>query len=408
MRFTVDPSSATLKDIMLRIQSDSFRAYWWISSYENNIKGPPIDLADPRIALRPLTAIVEHLLPEAAKRGPVSLVGVQTISLIVGDYTSVGLGVKAPRAQDEVVGANHAHDLVSPARAHAVGETQAASERAGVHPSAAQTNAKPNANASPIASAPAQHVWLLATPSGNHRPYNATLSAALEGLYMDFSAAPHATNPRLEADISGRKYRIDVARMTQTNTETRYVTQITRSAPLIDAGVVTVDTGNRGAWAARGGGVAEWSWEAPDGTLALYDAGISLALERLHADFRADPHRVTPTLVTTIGGVAYELNVEQMTQFDLAGGHEVPIFRTLRGRVLSTPSQSPPTSGASADVSSASTKASPCWSWETPSGRFKPYAADISAALEERYMRCLRTRASPIHDAFIGGARLCY
>ena len=154
---------------------------------------------------------------------------------------------------------------------------------------------------------------------------------------MDFSAAPYATNPRLDANIAGRSYRIDVARMTQTDKETGYVTQISRSvAPAIEADVAPVDTGDRGAGAVCGGGAAEWSWETPDGTLALYDAGISLALERLRADFRADPCRVPPTLVTTIGGVAYEFDVEHMTQFDLAGGHEVPIFRTLRRRVLST------------------------------------------------------------------------
>ena len=397
--FDVDPDNTTLDEVMARIRADSrlMHPASWIAPYENCIKGPLIDLADPHVARQPLTAIVELLLPEAAKRRHVSLVAGQTVSLLVGDNTSVGRG-----------GANHARDLVSQARAHAVGETQAVFEGAGVPTSAAQThaepneNAKPDADASPIASAPT-HVWLWATPSGNQRPYDATVSAALEGLYLDFGAAPHATNPLLYADIAGRRYRIDVARMTQTNRETGHVTQISRSAPPIDTDVAAVATGNRGVWAVRGGGVAKWSWEAPDGTSVPHNADISLALERLYADFRADPHRVTPTLITTIGGVAYEFDVEQMTQFDLAGGNEVPIFRTLRGGALSTPAQSPPTSGASvasSSVSGADAEASPCWSWEAPSGHFKPYAADISADLEKRY-KC--TTVSPIHNAFIGG-----
>ena len=395
--FDVDPDNTTLDEVMARIRADSrlMRPVSWIAPYENYIKGPLIDLTDPHVARQPLTAIVELLLPEAAKRRHVSLFAGQTVSLLVGDNTSVGRG-----------GANHARDLVSQARAHAVGEPQAVFEGAGVPPSAAHTHAEPNAHAkpdadaSPIASAPT-HVWLWATPSGNQRPYDATVSAALEGLYLDFGADPHATNPLLYADIAGRRYRIDVARMTQTNRETGYVTQIFRSAPMIDADVdAAVGNANGDAWAVRGGGVVEWSWEAPDGTSVPHDADISLALERLHADFRSDPHRVTPTLITTIGGVAYEFDVEQMTQFDLAGDNEVPIFRTLGGHVPSTPSQSPHTSGASIAVSSASTKTSPCWSWETPSGRLKPYTAEVSASLEEHYL-CLTT--SPVYYAFIEG-----
>ena len=121
-RFEVDAAETTLWDVLRRIHEDpllsclSVRIGTTLSSYEDDVTGPLIDLADPRIALRPLAAIVEHLLPEAAKRGHVSLVEGQTISLIVGgcateagalEYAAAALLT----AQFEVLSFKHAQAL---------------------------------------------------------------------------------------------------------------------------------------------------------------------------------------------------------------------------------------------------------------------------------------------------------
>ena len=88
-RFEVDTATTSLREVVERIHADPMlhcktaRVGTQLLTYEDDVTGDPIDMFNPSIALEPLAAIVQHLLPRAAADGLSEFAEGQELWLVV-------------------------------------------------------------------------------------------------------------------------------------------------------------------------------------------------------------------------------------------------------------------------------------------------------------------------------------